>query len=648
MSENNEAGSENKKNMLHSHGEDNEEKEDGKSIRDRIIKVSAAVVLCAVAWIVTEQLTALPWWVKLTCFAVPYLLVGGEVLTEAVINVAHGELFDEEFLMSAATLGAFAAGEYTEAVFVMIFYQTGELLGDIAVGKSRRSIAALTQIRPDTAVVLREGRELTVVPENVKVGETILLRAGDRVPLDGVITEGITTLDVSALTGESMPAEAFEGSEVFSGSVNLTGTVKIRVTAAYGESTVTRILNLMEESAQNKAKSESFITRFSHIYTPAVVIGAVLLAVVPSLVTGEWEMWIYRALTFLVVSCPCALVISVPLTFFCGLGAASSRGILIKGSNFLEALADVDTVVFDKTGTVTRGCFVVDSVQPADGMDSDGLLEIAALAERYSTHPIASALTSGYGKETDSSRLGKVTELSGKAGRGIEAEIDGVVYYVGNESLMKSLGVNYIETSSGGTVVHICRDDGKYLGLITVSDMIKEDSALAVAKLRKCGVSGIIMLTGDNDSAAAVAAEKVGITEYRAGLLPDGKVTEVERLIDSGCKVAFVGDGINDAPVLARADVGVAMGALGSDAAVEAADIVLMDDKLTGLPRAIGVCRRTVRIVRENILFALTVKFLILALSAVGLAGMWLAAFGDVGVMLIAVLNALRALRVSE
>ena len=634
--------------MLHSHGEDNEEKEDGKSIRGRIIKVSVAGVLCAAAWIVTEQLTALPWWAKLMCFAVPYLLAGGEVLAEAIANVMHGKIFDEEFLMSAATIGAFAAGEYPEAVFVMIFYQTGELLGDIAVGRSRRSIAALTRIRPDTAVVLREGRELTVVPENVKVGEMILLRAGDRVPLDGVITEGITMLDVSALTGESMPAEAYEGSEVFSGSVNLTGTVKMRVTAAYGESTVTRILRLMEESAQNKAKSENFITRFSHIYTPAVVIGAVLLAVVPSLFTGEWKMWIYRALTFLVVSCPCALVISVPLTFFCGLGAASSRGILIKGSNFLEALADVDTVVFDKTGTVTQGRFAVDAVRPADGIDSDGLLEIAALAERYSSHPIASAITSGYGKETDISRLGKVTELSGDKGRGIEAEIDGAVYYVGNEYLMRSLGVNYFETSSGGTVVHICRDDGKYLGLITVSDMIKEDSASAVAKLRKFGVSGIIMLTGDNDRAAADTAEKLGITEYRAGLLPDGKVTEVERLIDRGCKVAFVGDGINDAPVLARADVGVAMGALGSDAAVEAADIVLMDDKLTGLPRAIGVCRRTVRIVRENILFALTVKFLILALSAVGLAGMWLAAFGDVGVMLIAVLNALRALRVSE
>lgn len=625
-----------------------------KEQKETLIKVIVAAVLGGAGLLVTHfVLPDLPWWAELVIFAVPYLIVGGEVLLEAAKNIAHGEVFDEEFLMALATVGAFVIGEYPEAVFVMVFYQIGELLGDLAVDRSRESIAELMDIRPDTATVLRGGAEVTVSPEEVAVGETVLVRAGDRVPLDGVITRGSTTLDTSALTGESRPAEAEAGDEVFSGSVNLTGAVEVQVTSAYGDSTVARILGLVEDSAENKAKSESFITRFSRVYTPVVVAAAILLAVLPSLLTGEWSVWLPRALSFLVVSCPCALVISVPLTFFCGIGAASSGGVLIKGSNYLEALAAADCVVFDKTGTLTSGTFTVEEVVPADSLGGtmtgagEKLLELAAGAEDRSAHPIAAAIIAANGGRLDRSRLGASRDLDGARGRGIEAEVDGHVVVAGNAAAMSALGVSFVPCDDGASVVYVAAD-GAFLGKIRISDAPKADSASAVEELRALDIRDVVMLTGDNEKAAAAAAEKIGISSFRAGMLPADKVAEVEARIGQNKKVVFVGDGINDAPVLARADVGVAMGALGSDAAIEAADVVLMNDAPSRLPWVIRLARRTMRIVRENIVFAIAVKILILVCSALGLFGsasMWLAAFGDVGVMLIAVLNALRALK---
>lgn len=629
----------------HSCGCGKEDEGEKDEIRETLTKIIISSAMGIVIWIVSGTLPwNFPWWAKMLCFAIPYLIVGGEVLLSAGKNIVRGRIFDEQFLMAIATVGAFAIGEYPEAVFVMIFYQIGEMLGDVAVGRSRRSIAKLMDIRPDTATVIRDGHEIKVSPEDVKVGEIILLRPGDRVPLDGVITEGETTLDTAALTGESLPSDGKEGDAVWSGSVNLTGAVKVRVTSGYGESTVARILELVEDAYENKAKSENFITRFSRIYTPAVVISACVLAVLPSLVTGEWGVWIYRGLSFLVASCPCALVISVPLTFFCGLGAASSRGILIKGSNYLEVLSGIDTVVFDKTGTLTKGSFSLTEIRPA-GISADELLSLAASAEERSTHPVGRAITAAAEeKKLPRHKTGKVTEL---AGQGVRAEIDDVIHYVGNEKLMKTAGVAVLEPDNPGTAVHVSREE-KYLGCMIVSDQIKSDTFRALEELKRWGISRTVMLTGDNEMVAAAVAERTGVDEFRAGLFPEQKVEEIERYISEGNKAAFVGDGINDAPVLARADLGIAMGMLGSDAAVEAADVVIMDDKLSRLPYAIALSRRTMRIVRENIIFALTVKFAILALSAAGLAGMWLAAFGDVGVMLIAVLNALRALRTEK
>ena len=620
----------------HTHGEDGE-------TRETLVRIILSAILLAAALILTEYvLPDLHLWARLLCFLPAYLTVSGEVIVSAVKNVFHGEIFDEEFLMTVATVGAFAVGEYPEAVFVMLLYQIGEFLGDLAVGKSRRSIAALTKIRPDTATVLRDGREIVVSPDEVEQGEIIVLRPGDRVALDGVVTEGETLLDTSALTGESDPAEAGTGDTVYSGSLVMSGVIRIRTTSSFSESTASRILKLVEESSANKAKSEDFITRFSAVYTPVVVSCAVLLAVVPSLFTGEWQTWIYRALTFLVVSCPCALVISVPLTFFCGLGAASSSGVLIKGSNYLEALAAADTLVCDKTGTLTVGGFSVREVKGVAASDEE-LLEVTALAETYSNHPIAASIISAYGKTPDEKRLGKVSELSENGARGIAAQIDGETYYVGNAGAASAAGAKIGEIRTPGTSVHVSRGD-VYLGYIVLSDTLKPDTSSALERLGSAGMKNVVMLTGDNDGAARVIAEELGV-DYRAELMPEDKVGEVETLIGNGAKTVFVGDGINDAPVLARADVGVAMGALGSDAAVEAADVVLMDDSLTGLARGVKVARRTVKIARQNVVFALAVKFCILVLSAAGITGMWLAAFGDVGVMLIAVVNSLRALK---
>ena len=617
--------------------------EDGGEDRGTLARIVLSVILLVAALVLTEYVFAdLPVWARLLCFLPAYLTVGGEVIVSAVKNVFRGEIFDEEFLMTVATVGAFAVGEYPEAVFVMLLYQIGELLGDLAVGKSRRSIAALTKIRPDTATVLRDGKEIDVSPDEVAEGEIIVLRPGDRVALDGVITEGETLLDTSAITGESVPADAGIGDTVYSGTLVMTGVIRVRTTSSFSESTASRILKLVEDSSANKAKSEDFITRFSAVYTPVIVICAVLLAVVPSLITGEWQMWIYRALTFLVVSCPCALVISVPLTFFCGLGAASASGVLIKGANYLEALAAADTLVCDKTGTLTSGTFTVREVK-GFAVPDDELLEIAALAETYSTHPIASSVITAYGKKPDEKRLGRVEELSENGARGIKAEIDGETYFVGNAGATSAGGATVGEISIPGTSVHVSRKN-VYLGYIVLSDTLKPDTPTALNKLRHAGMRNIVMLTGDNTGAARLTAEELGI-EYRAELLPEEKVREIETLMGKGGKIVFAGDGINDAPVLARADVGVAMGALGSDAAVEAADVVLMDDSLTGIARGVTVARRTVRIARQNIAFALVVKLCILILSAAGVTGMWLAAFGDVGVMLIAVLNSLRALK---
>ena len=584
-----------------------------------------------------------PW----VLYLVPYLLIGWDVLWKAVRNIAHGQVFDENFLMAIATVGAFATGEYAEAVFVMLFYQVGELFQSYAVGKSRQSIASLMDIRPDYANVEQDGELVQVDPDEVEVGDTIVIKAGERVPLDGVILEGRSTLDTAALTGESLPREVEAGDDVISGCVNLSGLLKVRVTKAFEESTVAKILDLVENATSKKAKAENFITRFARYYTPSVVVAAVLLAVLPPLLGGgDWGKWFHQALVFLVISCPCALVISVPLSFFGGIGGASRAGILVKGGNYLEVLADTQIVVFDKTGTLTKGVFNVTAIHP-DQCDEDRLLELAALAESYSDHPISRSLKEAYGKDIDNSRVTDVEEI---AGHGVRAKVDGVEVCVGNDKLMESIGVAWHPCHRVGTTVHV-ESQGVYLGHIVISDEVKEDAAQAIANLKAIGVRKTVMLTGDAQAVGEDVAQRLGLDEVHAQLLPADKVDRVETLLQEKTgkgKLAFVGDGINDAPVLSRADLGIAMGGLGSDAAIEAADVVLMDDKPSKIAVAIRVARKTLRIVRQNIVFALGVKLLVLALGAVGLANMWEAVFADVGVSVIAILNAMRALRTGE
>ena len=597
------------------------------------------ILAAALLTLVAALLPAEGLW-KALAFVVPYLVIGWDVLWSALRNIAHGQVFDEKFLMAIATLGAFAIGEYPEAAAVMLFYQIGEFFQSVAVGRSRKSIAALMDIRPDYANVLRHGEEQQVDPEEVAVGETILVKPGEKIPLDGVVLEGSSSVNTAALTGESLPVDKTVGEQVVSGSINLTGLLKIRTESAYAESTVARILELVENSAEKKSRIENFITRFARWYTPLVVVSALLLALIPPLFFhGVWSDWIQRALIFLVVSCPCALVVSVPLSFFGGLGGASRDGILIKGANYMEMLDKVDTMVFDKTGTLTQGRFAVDAIHPAE-ISEEELLDIAAAAESYSSHPVAESVVKAHEGDIDRSRIGEVKEL---AGMGIQAQVDGRTFYVGNGKLMDQVGAAWHECHLPGTVIHIA-EDSRYMGHIVISDQLKPDAAEAIRKLKARGVTETVMLTGDTEKVAKAVAEQLGVDRVYAGLLPAQKVEQVEKLLAEGRRVAFVGDGINDAPVLSRADVGIAMGAMGSDAAIESADIVLMDDKPSRLPLAKKIARRTMRIVHENIVFALAVKFGILFLSAAGLTNMWWAVFGDVGVLILAILNAMRCL----
>ena len=569
--------------------------------------------------------------------------MGWDVLWKALRNIRAGQVFDENFLMGVATLGAFGAGEYPEAVAVMLFYQVGELFQGVAVGRSRQSIAALMDIRPDYANVERGGALVQVDPEDVKIGDTIVVKAGEKIPLDGIVTEGSSSVDTAALTGESLPRDVGPGSEVISGCVNLNGLLHVQVQKEFGDSTVAKILDLVENSSSKKAKAEHFITRFARYYTPAVVFAALALAVVPSLITGQWGVWVQRALTFLVVSCPCALVISVPLTFFGGIGGASKKGILVKGGNYLEAMADAGIVVFDKTGTLTKGNFVVSQVFP-EQLSREELLELAALAEGYSDHPISRSLKAAYGREIDLSRLGPVEEVPG---HGVQAVVDGKTVLAGNEKLLAKHGVACPPCDCVGTVIHVAAD-GVYAGHVVISDEVKPDAARAIAGLHAMGVRKTVMLTGDRRAVGERVAQTLGLDEVHTELLPEDKVAQVEELLrhkQGKEKLLFVGDGVNDAPVLSRSDVGVAMGALGSDAAIEAADVVLMDDAPSKLPEAIRLAKKTVRIVRQNIVFSLAVKAAVLALTTVGIATMWWAVFADVGVMVLAVLNATRMLR---
>lgn len=604
-------------------------------------RVALRIAIAAAATLLGVFLPLAPL-LRLACFVPAYLLIGYDVLWRAVRNILNGQVFDENFLMSLATLGAFFVGDYAEASAVMLLYQLGELFNHIAVGKSRRSIAALMEIRPDTATVLRDGSEFSVDPEDVAVGETLIVRAGEKIPLDGVIVSGRTSVDTAALTGESVPRDADTGDAVVSGTVNLTGLIRIRTTSSFSESTVSKILDLVENAASRKAKAENFITRFARVYTPCVVAAAVLLAVVPPLAFGgTWREWLYRALEFLVVSCPCALVISVPLAFFGGIGGASKRGILIKGSNYLETLANVRTVAFDKTGTMTEGRFSVADILSPD-MDASELLRYAALAELHSTHPIARSVVNACADDLDETSVTDVTELSG---RGIRAVIDGKTVLVGNAKLMHENGLSPSAYDVSSTALHVALD-GRYAGCISVSDTIKSDAADAISALRQAGVTHAVLLTGDTKTVGEAVGQKLGFDAVHTELLPQDKAAIVERMLGetTGC-VAFVGDGVNDAPVLARADVGIAMGALGSDAAIEAADVVLMDDRPSKVAEAIRIARRTMRIVRQNIVFSLGIKALVLLLSAFGITNMWVAVFADVGVCLIAVLNAMRAMR---
>ena len=655
----------------HGHHEHQHHHEEG-GTKESIVKIVVATVLL-IAAVIIEKKTDWPTWAYLLIYLIPYLIVGWETLKEAAEALMHGEALDENFLMAVATLGALGIGflpeaetQFPEAVFVMLFFQVGELFEGIAEGRSRKSIAHLMDIRPDTAHVERDGNIVTVAPEMVAPGEVIVIQPGEKVPMDGVVLEGTSSLDTVALTGESVPRSIGPEDEILSGCVNLSGVLRVRTTKAFGESTAAKIIDLVENAAEHKSKSESFITKFARVYTPIVVGLAVLLAVVPSLITGEWATWIYRALMFLVVSCPCALVISVPLTFFGGIGGASRKGILVKGANFMDTLSRVKTVVFDKTGTLTEGVFEVTAVHP-ELIDEKELLHLTAHVERHSTHPIAAALRLAYPNEQDDC---VITDIVETAGHGVIASVNGRRVAVGNEKLMALEGAAAHACELKGTIVHVSID-GVYAGHIVISDRVKADAAEAVAALHHAGVRRTVMLTGDQPEIAAAVATDVGVDEYHAGLLPADKVARVEALLGERAAgpgkaphsgrlvslsnhdpespagaVAFVGDGINDAPVLARADLGIAMGALGSDAAIEAADVVLMDDKPSKVAEAVRIARRTLRIARENMIFAIGVKVLVLLLAAVGVATLWMAVFADVGVTVLAVLNAMRALKV--
>ena len=620
-----------------------------KKQKKMLIRIIIALALLAVI-VVTLHFIELPWWAELIIYAVPYVIAGYDVLRTALINLIHGQIFDEKFLMMVATIGAFGTGEYPEASAVMLFYQVGELFQSIAVGRSRKSIAKLMDIRPDSATVLRDGEEIEVSPEEVEVGETIVVKPGEKIPLDGVIIEGESTVNQAALTGESAPVDKAFSDNVISGTLNLTGVIRVRTTSTFGQSTVSKILELVENASDKKAKVENFITKFARYYTPAVVIAALLLGIVPPLFLGIgsweiWKIWLTRACVFLVVSCPCALVVSVPLSFFGGIGGASKDGILIKGAGYMEVLSKIDTVVFDKTGTLTKGVFEVDDVHPNIVSEAE-LKDIAACCESFSSHPVAQSIVRAHEGHIDKSLIGDVSEIAGK---GVKAVVDGKTYYCGNGQLMDMCGAKWHDCHLSGTIIHVARENEnevEYLGHIIINDQIKEDSGTAIKELKNVGVKRLVMLTGDKKSVAENVANKLGLTGFFAELLPADKVSKVEELLKSeNGKLAFVGDGINDAPVLMRADCGIAMGAMGSDAAIESADVVLMDDKPSKIASAMKIARKTMRIVWENIIFALGVKGIILILGALGIANMWIAVFGDVGVLIIAILNAMRCMR---
>ena len=644
----------------HSHGHHHEHEhhhhEHGEGgLRGKLLLIAATVFLLIGA-VVVEHNTSLATWQLLLVYLVPYLLIGHDTLGEALEGIAKGDMFNEDFLMSVATIGALCIGflpgaetQFPEAVFVMLFFQVGELFEGYAEGRSRESISHLMDIRPDVANVERNGTVESVKPEEVSVGETIVVRPGEKIPLDGIIVEGATSLNTIALTGESCPREVEEKDEVVSGCINLTGVIRVKTTKTFGESTVSKIIRLVESADENKSRSESFITRFAHVYTPIVVFAALALAFIPPFFSADgyataFSTWLYRALIFLVVSCPCALVISVPLSFFGGIGAASRRGILIKGSGYMDTLANLGTVVFDKTGTLTHGEFAVEAVHPSD-FDEHELLHLAAHVEHFTTHPIGAALRNAFPSEAiDGCKIEEVEEI---AGRGIRAKVSGRTVCVGNGKMMEDIGLEAHNCHLAGTIIHVAVD-GKYAGHIVINDKIKEDSAEAITSLKRLGVEKTVMLTGDREAVGKDVAERLGLDEYHAELLPADKVAHVERLIREkaeGKSLAFVGDGINDAPVLKRADVGIAMGALGSDAAIEAADVVLMDDKPSKISTAIDIARRTIHIARENVVFAIGVKVAVLLLATVGLGNMWMAVFADVGVTVLAVLNAMRTLR---
>ena len=625
------------------------------SLKSKIAIIAATTILLSGAALI-EHYCSLPLWQLLLIYLVPYLLVGHDTLKEAAEGIVAGDVFNEDFLMTIATIGALCIGfmpgadtEFAEAVFVILFFQIGELFEEYAEGRSRDSISHLMEIRPDTAHVERNGDEMTVAPEEVAVGETIIVKPGEKVPLDGIVVSGTSSLNTVALTGESMPREINKGDDISSGCINLSGLLRVKTTKTFGESTVAKIIDLVENANESKSRSESFITKFARVYTPVVVIAALILAFLPPLLSSaafidSFTIWLHRALIFLVVSCPCALVISVPLTFFGGLGGASRKGILIKGSNYIDTLSRLGTVVFDKTGTLTRGEFAVEAVHPSDYNEKE-LLHLAAHVEHFSTHPIGAALRNAFPNEASDGCA--VTDVEEIAGRGVKATVDGHTVCVGNSKMMADINMEWHDCHLPGTIVHVAVD-GRYAGHIVINDQIKADSAEAVTSLKRAGVERTVMLTGDREDTAKDVAEKVGIDEYHSELLPSDKVAHVERLLNekpAGKNLAFVGDGINDAPVLKRADVGIAMGALGSDVAIDAADVVLMDDKPSKIATAIAIARRTIAIARQNVWFAIGVKAAILILAVFGLGTMWMAVFADVGVTVIAVLNAMRALK---
>ncbi len=613
-----------------------------KEQKESLVKIIVGAVLFIAVTVLKRIFSGLDGAWLLAAYLVPYLILGYEVIIEAAENIVHGKVFDENFLMTLATVGAFCTGEFPEAVAVMLFYQVGELFQDFAVDRSRESISSLMDVRPDHANIERDGRTTRVSPDEVKIGDTIVIMPGERIPLDAIVTDGESDINTVALTGESLPRDVRPGDDVISGCVNGSGTLRAQVTREYGESTVSKILDLVENASSKKAKAENFITKFARCYTPAVVISAVLLAFIPPIFLGDLTNWIHRALIFLVISCPCALVISVPLSFFGGIGKASKNGILIKGGNYMDVLARSETVVFDKTGTLTKGVFNVTVIHPHE-ISEERLLEYAAISEAFSNHPIARSIKEAYGKDIDETRLSNVSELAGK---GVCAVIDGHTVRTGNDKLMEDEGIVYHPCHHVGTTVHVSVD-GVYAGHIVISDELKSDSAEAVKLLRGSGVKKTVMLTGDSESVGADVAKEVGIDEVYTNLLPADKVEKVEKLLNETSEkgsLVFVGDGINDAPVLSRADVGIAMGGMGTDAAIEAADIVLMDDKPSKIALAIEISKRTLSIARQNIVFALIVKGLILLLGALGLANMWMAVFADVGVSVLAILNSMRAL----